>query len=696
MAREPRPNHDDEEALSNSLANERSAYLRQHANNPVHWWPWCDAALDEARALKRPILLSIGYSACHWCHVMAHESFEDEATAAVMNTLFVNIKVDREDRPDLDHFYQLVHQALAGRGGGWPLTVFLDADEHLPFLAGTYFPPQPGHGLPSFTQVLKRARQWHDDNPTARRAQNRQLQGWLEAQRKLDRSTDMSPKLLQQGFQNLEAHFDSENGGHLGAPKFPHASELELLLGARNDTLSAQRDAVDAMLTRTLEGMAQGGLQDHLGGGFFRYCVDAEWEIPHFEKMLYDNAQLLGVYARAAQVFGREEFARATRHIVAWLKRDMQLAAGGLCASLDADSEGGEGAAYVWQRTELESLLGTELWPLVARRHGLDKPANFEHHAWHLTARTRIQAMAESLSLSGDTVRQQLDSAHARMFAARAQRPSPARDDKLICSWNALSISALARASRYLDDAGMLELAESTLDAVRTSLWRDGRLQRSTTTDADGFLDDHALLLDALLELLNCRWRRDDLDWAIRLADILLDDFMDREAGGFEYSQHDQASPARAPKVFLDQSLPSANGVAIETLLRLGHWLGDTRYLDAASAAIKAAAPLASRHPEACATVLRALQRQQQPPAHLLVRATAEAMPVWRKTCAATPQLDAWLIPAEVGALPGLLAGQIVPDGASGQAWLCRGTTCLPPLDTPEDLAQALNDAPSA
>ncbi|MGA7297314.1 MAG: DUF255 domain-containing protein, partial [Rhodanobacteraceae bacterium] len=430
--RELRPGHDDEDALSNRLASERSAYLRQHANNPVHWWPWCDAALDEARALHRPILLSIGYSACHWCHVMAHESFEDEGTAAVMNALFVNIKVDREDRPDLDQFYQLVHQALAGRGGGWPLTVFLDADEHLPFLAGTYFPPQPGHGLPSFTQVLQRARQWHDDNPTARRTQNRQLQAWLEAQRQLDRATEMSPKLLQQAFERLQAHFDPEHGGHLGAPKFPHASELELLLDGRNDTSAAPRDAVDAMLTRTLDGMAQGGLQDHIGGGFFRYCVDAEWEIPHFEKMLYDNAQLLGLYARAAQVFGRQDYARAAQRTVAWLKRDMQLTAGGLSASLDADSEGGEGAAYVWQRSELESLLSAEEWPLVARRHGLDKPANFEHHAWHLTARTSIQTIAESLALSGATVRLKLDSAHARMLAARAQRPPPARDDKLI------------------------------------------------------------------------------------------------------------------------------------------------------------------------------------------------------------------------------------------------------------------------
>ncbi len=691
-----RPGHDAEVALSNRLASERSAYLRQHAGNPVHWWPWCDAALDQARALQRPILLSIGYSACHWCHVMAHESFEDEATAAVMNALFVNIKVDREDRPDLDQFYQLVHQALAGRGGGWPLTVFLDADEHLPFLVGTYFPPQPAHGMPSFTQVLKRARQWHDDNPSARRAQNRQLQGWLEAQRQRNGSADIGPGLLQQAVENLRAQSDPHNGGHHGAPKFPHASELELLLDLRNGMPAAPTEAVDAMLTRTLDGMAQGGLQDHVGGGFFRYCVDGEWEIPHFEKMLYDNAQLLGLYARAAHAFDDHAHARAAQRTAAWLTRDMQLAGGGLAASLDADSRGGEGAAYVWQRSQLESLLSADEWPLVARRHGLDKPANFEHQAWHLTARTGIQEIAESLSLSADTVRDRLQAAHDRMLDARSRRPPPARDEKLICSWNALAVSALARASRYLRDPGMLELAEVTLDAVRRKLWREGTLYRSTSADVSGFLDDHALLLDALLEMLNCRWRRDDLDWAIRLADILLAHFMDPAGGGFEYSSNELPVGARAPKEFLDQSLPSANGVAIDALLRLGQWLGEARYLEAAGAAIGASAPLVKRHPEACATVLRGLARQQQPPPHVLVRASTETMPGWREICAGTPRLDAWLIPSEAGELPGVLAGQKAPEGASGRAWLCRGSSCLPPLESPESLAQVLHDTARA
>lgn len=676
--------------MSNRLASERSAYLRQHADNPVDWWPWCDAALDEARASKRPVLLSIGYSACHWCHVMAHESFENAATAAVMNALFVNIKVDREDRPDLDRFYQLAHQALTGRGGGWPLTVFIDPDDLLPFLAGTYFPPAPRHGLPSFTEVLKRARQWYDDNPSARKAQSRQLQEWLSAQHQTDSGILAERNALTHAFENLRASFDSEHGGHQGAPKFPHTSELQLLLDARDTDFAEHTEDTDMMVIGSLDGMSRGGLEDHLGGGFFRYSVDAKWEIPHFEKMLYDNAQLLDVYARAAQVYNNSGYARTARRTADWLDRDMQLPGGGFAASLDADSEGGEGAAYVWERSELESLLSTEQWAVIQRRHGFDKPPNFEQHAWHLSARTGVDAIAEALSLPADSVRQRLDDAQHKMLTARAQRPPPARDDKLLCAWNALTIAALARASRHLHDEGMLTLAETTLDAVRESLWQDGKLRRSTTSDAAGFLDDHAFLLDALLELLNCRWRRADLDWAIQLADILLADLMDHEQGAFEYSARGQAVAMAGPKAFFDESLPSANGVAIDALFRLGHWLGETRYIDAAEAGLKAASSLLSKHPQACATALRALHRQLDPPAHVLVRAEASSMSAWRELLNRHPQLDAWIVPADADKLPGILAEQILADGDQARAWLCRGTQCLAPVTSPEELAVAI------
>ncbi len=676
--------------MSNRLTDERSAYLRQHANNPVDWWPWGDAALDEARASKRPILLSIGYSACHWCHVMAHESFENPVTAAVMNALFVNIKVDREDRPDLDRYYQLAHQALTGRGGGWPLTVFIDPEDLLPFLAGTYFPPEPRHGLPSFTEVLKHARQWYDDNPSARKAQSLQLQEWLDAQHHAASGTLAERDALAHAFQSLLAGFDSEHGGHQGAPKFPHVGELQLLLDGRDTAFADNVGDADTIVTGSLEGMSRGGLEDHLGGGFFRYAVDAEWEIPHFEKMLYDNAQLLDVYARAAQVYDNAGYARTARRTADWLERDMQLPGGGFAASLDADSEGGEGAAYIWKRAELESLLGTEEWAVIERRHGFDKPPNFEQYAWHLTARTGVDAIARELSLPAEAVVQRLNDAQRTMLAARSQRPPPARDDKLLCAWNALSIAALARASRQLHDESMLTLAETTLDAVRKSLWQDGRLRRSTTTDATGFLDDHAFLLDALLELLNCRWRRKDLDWAIQLADILLADFMDLEQGAFEYSARGQAVAMAGPKAFFDESLPSANGVAIDALFRLGHWLGETRYIDAAEAGLKAASSLLNKHPQACATALRALYRQLDPPAHVLVRAEASSIPGWRKTLDAHPQLDVWIIPATQDNLPGILAEQTLADGDQARAWLCRGTQCLSPVTSPEGLTAEL------
>ena len=445
--------------MPNRLAGETSPYLRQHADNPVDWWPWGDAALAAARAQNKPILLSIGYAACHWCHVMAHESFEDAATARVMNALYVNIKVDREERPDLDKIYQLAHQALMRRGGGWPLTMFLTPDDLLPFYAGTYFPNAPRHGLPGFVQVVQGVRRWYDEKPAEVRAQNGALASFLAEQgREAAHADALDDAPIRLALRRIAQAFDADNGGRRGGPKFPHAGEIELLLqshsprardcgeGTGNDHASSQgpnpssalratqgplegglqsrseKDSDDAsgMARLTLACMGERGLRDHLGGGFFRYCVDAEWDIPHFEKMLYDNAQLLPLYALAGARFDDHAFRQAARDCADWLVGEMKAPGGGFWSSLDADSEGEEGRYYVWQREEIRDLLDGGEFAVVERRFGLDQPANFEQRAWHLRAVQSFEAVAAALAIPPVVARATLDQRRARNCSPRA------------------------------------------------------------------------------------------------------------------------------------------------------------------------------------------------------------------------------------------------------------------------------------
>lgn len=677
--------------MTNHLANEHGLYLRQHADNPVDWWPWGEPALATARRERKPILLSIGYSACHWCHVMAHESFENPDTAALMNALFVNIKVDREERPDIDSVYQSAHQALSGRGGGWPLTVFLEAETLLPFFAGTYFPPTPRHGLPAFAAVLQHVRAWHDEHPEERAQQSAELGAWLRRQSAstAGEMTDDAP--LHTAQARWQQGFDTTHGGHRGAPKFPHASELELLLDLFDAEGDRSSPSAEDMLRKTLHGMIDGGLQDQLGGGFFRYSVDAQWEIPHFEKMLYDNAQLLGVYARAACRLHEPAFATSAHAAAQWLQRDMHLGNGGYAAALDADSEGQEGRYYVWQADAVRDQLQPATFAVAARHYGLDQPPNFEHHGWHLAARVDINTIASELSIEPAQASSVLEDARTTLLAQRSQRTPPVRDDKLLCAWNALAISALARSARYLNAPEFLQQAEDCLSALRRTLWQNRRLRAASTAATRGFLDSHAFLLDALLDLLAARWRRDDLDWAITLADALLSDFADIERGGFHFTANDHEVLPQRPKSFADDSLPNGNAVAARGLLRLGHLLGDTRYIDAAQGTLRTAAGVLNTHPDACASMLRALRIWQHPQATVLVRCIPETVVAWRKVLArpvADERVEAWLIADNDETLPGLL-GERRMHG-DGSAWLCAGLSCQPRIDAPAALHAAL------
>ncbi|MBA8885015.1 thioredoxin domain-containing protein [Dokdonella fugitiva] len=671
--------------MSNRLACETSPYLRQHADNPVDWWPWCEDALATARRERKPILLSIGYAACHWCHVMAHESFEDAATAALMNALYVNIKVDREERPDIDKVYQLAHQALAQRGGGWPLTVFLAPDDRVPFFSGTYFPTTPRYGLPAFAQVLRAVRAWHDDRPDELRARNDALAHFLAGYgQEAAHAGALDAAPLHDALARIARNFDHANGGHAGGPKFPHASEIEWLL--------ARDDGARAMARRTLECMAARGLADHLGGGFFRYCVDERWEIPHFEKMLYDNAQLLPLYARAARLFGEPAFAQAADACARWLERELQAPTGGFMSSYDADSEGDEGRYYVWQRDEVRGVLDAGEFALVESLYGLDQPPNFEGHAWHLVVKRSPDDVAAALGIDVGCASARRARAEAKLLAARERRVRPGLDDKILTAWNALAIGGAARAARDMAQAPLLAAAERALDFLHANAWIGGRLyacHAGGRARFPAYLDDHAFLLDALLAMLQVRWRERDFAWAIALAEALLEHFEDRDRGGFWFTAHDAEPLPQRPKPFVDESLPAGNGVAARALSTIGHLLGEPRWLQAAERCLRAAWPVLAESPHACCGLLLALGDALEPRTTLVLRADdAEA----RRWVAAIAHADAigidrWRIPPGAS-LSGALAAQVHSPG--GVAHLCRGAACLPPITTPDDLLTRL------
>jgi uncharacterized protein YyaL (SSP411 family) len=675
--------------MTNRLAAETSPYLRQHADNPVDWWAWGEPALAAARAQDKPILLSIGYSACHWCHVMAHESFENAATAAVMNDLYINIKVDREERPDLDKIYQLAHQALTRRGGGWPLTVFLAADDHLPFYAGTYFPREPRYGMPPFVHVLQQVRAFWDQRRGEVRSQNAALAEFLADYGSNASVADaLTDAPIRAALAQSEQSFDPVHGGHAGAPKFPHCPEMELLLD-----LGKNQQQVQLTLTR----IAAGGIHDQIGGGFCRYSVDERWEIPHFEKMLYDNAQLLPLFAREARANNDKNDARLTensnaaRGIVAWLQREMTAPDGGFYSALDADSEHEEGRFYVWQRDEVRTLLTPEELAVVEPHYGFDRAANFEQVAWNPIIALPLGDVAQSLDITSEEASTRLSRARARLFSARSVRPG--LDDKILTSWNALMIGGLARASCSKNASALMGLADNALDHLYTAAWRDGRLYATDTRKLPAYLDDYAFLLGALLECLQCRWSDRDIAWAIQLADALLECFEDRAHGGFFFTAHDHETLIQRPKPWADEAVPSGNGVAARALLRLGHLLGETRYLDAAERTLRAAYSTMQQMPLACASLQRALNDFLHPRAHVVIRVAGDAEAgAWTKAFGAInpDAADVYLIPSDASAPPGILAAQ--SHRAGGIAYLCRGANCLPPISDPADLAAAFAD----
>jgi len=706
---------------TNRLIHETSPYLQQHAHNPVDWYPWGADALEKARREDKPILVSIGYSACHWCHVMEHESFEDEDVARVMNELFVCIKVDREERPDLDKIYQTSHQILAQRPGGWPLNMFLTPGDQMPFFGGTYFPKTPKYGMPGFTDLLQHVAEVYRNKRDAIREQNdslsdifRRLQPPAPAP-----GVHPGPEALEQVHAELKHQYDARFGGFGGAPKFPHPTSLELCLhrwargqqngaakgdasmgasAAVSEAASQDSAALEAlqMARHTLRSMAHGGLYDQIGGGFCRYSVDERWEIPHFEKMLYDNAQLLGLYVDAWRATGESLFRRIAVETAEWVMREMQSPDGGYYSALDADSEGREGKFYVWSAEEIRQLLSAEEWDIVERRYGLQGTPNFEGR-WHLNVRADNATLALRLERLESDVASQLESARRKLFAAREKRVRPGRDEKILTAWNALMIKAMAHTGRLLARPDFTDSAERALDFIHVRLWRDGRLlatHKDGKSHLNAYLDDHVFLMDALLELLQARWRSRDLDFLRALAGLTLEHFEDESHGGLYFTGDDHEQLVYRPKPVADDAIPSGNGVAAQVLLRLGHLLGDLHYLHAAERTLQALYTGIRQQPSAHGALLLALEEHLAPPQTIVLRGEIGATQPWQIAAHRDyqPHRLAIVIPADAEGLPGVLVERVPRGGVT--AYVCAGHACRAPVTDFASFESALAQSP--
>jgi uncharacterized protein YyaL (SSP411 family) len=681
---------------TNRLAHETSPYLQQHAHNPVDWYPWGPEALQRARHEGKPILLSVGYSACHWCHVMAHESFEDEATARVMNELFVNIKVDREERPDIDRIYQIAQQLITQRSGGWPLTMFLSHDDQRPFFGGTYFPNEARYGMPAFTDILRRVAEYYHGHQADLRQQNDGLM------RALDELMPPAPAgnvqfnagPIKTARVHLSQTFDGNDGGFGSAPKFPHPETLERLLRDWHATAASEEPDLQAlyMATLTLRRMGDGGLYDQLGGGFSRYSVDGHWMIPHFEKMLYDNGALLSVYSEAAVATGDSFYARIASETADWVIRDMQSPEGGYYSSLDADSEGHEGKFYVWDREEARRALTVEEFAVFEQRFGFDRTPNFEGK-WHLHVFRALEQVAGESRLDPDRVDAVLDSARAKLLAIRNTRVWPGRDEKILTSWNAITIRGMAVAALALGRDDLADSATRALDFIRKTLWKNGRLlatYKDGRAHLNAYLDDYVHLADAVLELQQVRFRSDELAFARELLDAVLGHFSDSTSGGFFFTADDHEALIQRSKVFSDDATPAGNGVAAFVLLRMGHLLGETRYLEAAQQTLRAAWLAVEKYPHGHVSLLNALEEVLDPPTIVVLRGEHAETENWRRQLARVydPHRLVISIPADARDLPAALADK-TPRGAA-VAYVCKGSTCSAPIESFGVLAEQL------
>jgi len=678
---------------TNRLAGETSPYLLQHAHNPVDWYPWGAEALERARREDKPILLSIGYSACHWCHVMERESFEDARIAALMNEHYVNIKVDREERPDLDQIYMTAVQMMT-RHGGWPLTVFLTPDL-VPFYGGTYFPPEDRHGMPGFPRVLLGVADAYRSRPEEVRESAGEILGELRRMGVSAASGEaISTELLDQAQRALARSYDARHGGFGGAPKFPASMSLEFLLRAHKRTGDAR--ALE-MVVSTGRRMAEGGMYDQLGGGFHRYSTDAHWLVPHFEKMLYDNALLSRHYLHVFQATGEEFFRRVTVETLDYVTREMTDAGGGFYSTQDADSEGVEGKFFVWDEAEVEGLLGEEDARLFNAYYGVTPHGNFEESNILHVSRAAEEVARES-GVEVGRLNEALERGRRALFEARERRVKPGRDEKVLTAWNGLMLESFAEAAAALDRPDYRETAERNarfvLDSLRAGglllhVYKDGRAKHA------GFLDDYAFFVSGLVTLFETTGEARWLEEAVALADRMVEEFWDEEGGGFFYTGRSGEQLIVRNKDYFDNAIPSGNSVAAELLLRLSVLTGSEDYRRKAVAVLRLVRDLAERHPTAFGYALGAFDFYLSTPKEIVVvtprggEAGPFAREVWGRYLPNKVVVQASEGDERLAELAPLLRDRGALGGKT-TAYVCEHYACRQPVTDPAELVSQL------
>ncbi|MET0624065.1 MAG: thioredoxin domain-containing protein [Pyrinomonadaceae bacterium] len=680
---------------TNRLLNETSPYLLQHAHNPVDWYPWGEEALARARAEDKPILLSIGYSACHWCHVMERESFEDEEIARQMNEQFVNIKVDREERPDLDQIYMSAVQMMT-RHGGWPLTVFLTPDL-VPFYGGTYFPPEDRHQMPGFPRVLAGVSEAYRTRPDEVRQSAGEILSELRRMSDAPESSEtINTRLLDNAYRGLARAYDPLHGGFGGAPKFPSSMSLDFLLRAWKRTGDGR--ALE-MVTHSCLMMAAGGMYDQLGGGFHRYSTDARWLVPHFEKMLYDNALLTRLYLHAFQATGDPFFRRVVEETLGYVRREMTDESGAFYSTQDADSEGVEGKFFVWDREEVESLLGPEDARLFCAYYDVTEGGNFEEGNI-LNVPKPAEEVAREQQVTPERLAEAVNRGRGILFTERERRVKPGRDEKVIAGWNGLMLEAFAEAAAVLGREDYREMAERNVEFILDTLVSDGLLlhvYKDGRAKHVGFLDDYSYVVSGLVTLYETTGRVRWLEEAVRLADKMIEEFWDEEGGGFFYNGRSGEKLIVRNKDYFDNATPSGNSVAAEALLRLSVLTGNENYGRRAAGVLRLVRDAVERYPSAFGYALGAFDFYLSKPKEVVIvyggdegGAARLGREVWGR------YLPNKVVALAAGEDDGATA-ELVPLlrertalGGRATAYVCENYTCLQPVNTPEELAAQL------
>ncbi len=680
------------ETYQNRLILETSPYLLQHAHNPVDWYPWGNDAFEEAKRTAKPVLLSIGYSACHWCHVMAHESFENKAIADIMNEHFVNIKVDREERPDLDQIYQNAVQLFIRRGGGWPLTMFLTPDK-VPFHGGTYFPPQDRYQLPGFPKVLLSLAQAYKEQPHDITATTQNVLEAIGKMKKEPSKSSIAPNLLETATKSLSSIFDPTYGGFGSAPKFPGVPSLDLLL--RFYQQSEETQCLDSVRL-SLRKMAWGGMYDQIGGGFHRYSVDKAWQIPHFEKMLYDNAQLAPLYFSAFQVTGDPFFKEIGTEILDYVSREMTDNRGGFYAAQDADSPGGEGSFYTWSPEEVTSVLGREDGETICRHYQITQEGNFEGKTIPHRAQS-LRTLAEALGVTNAKLVAVIASSKGQLLAQREKRQKPFRDEKIITSWNSLMISAFVTGYQVTRKRQYLSAAVKAADFILLHLYKGGGLlhvHKDGLGKLDAYLDDYAFFIAALLDLYEADSNEKYLANALELADHLIKRFWDDKGDGFYFTSVDHEALIDRTKPFFDQSIPSGNAIAAHSLQRLYYLTGEKTYQEKGERTLLAFASEMNEHPSAVGYMIAAADFHLRRPKEIHIVGDL-----------ASPDAEKLLTNIHQHFLPNKVISFNNPDQSKHRSWIqqtkggeklsvhiCHNFTCSEPMTDWPDILKSLSE----